>query len=455
MRLKLVLIYFLTYSGHFIHLNSGSVHQELLSGLLQLHKNHCGDVAVCDNETGHLEPCFFVIPVPCCVPCSCLSTCMQQQNCCPVIQNHTDVNTTAVGSGVTAMDKQTRTHMKNGSEKPVVDMETGKDHPTGKMVSFGSHAETEQAGMLTQDVLQEEQILSQQKLRDFKDILLPNNSRSGQEKASMTVETVCVRPQFFRNINQFLDAKAYRMVAACNNGLQNTTINDKCHARTEDTTLLDRIPVTSKTSGVSYMNKYCLLCNENDITDANISVWQVAIVAYSKVYTYTFLPSLMSLIKRIEEFETGSRNIHFLPRKKYPATECDTYDITTCNQTGLWKTHDEMIDTICHYGPALPVIHHANGERFLFKNIACVHCNTATDFNNTELRCGYFDYTLSQGLKLYSMTLNLDSEESLPLQYINENVLTQLKLKTGRCSPGFFDIMVSKKKNVHHRTSFS
>ena len=60
----------------------------LLSKLLYLHQDLCGETATCGSSE-HVEPSEFVIQVPCCLPCSCLPSCLEQHNCCPWSVNGT------------------------------------------------------------------------------------------------------------------------------------------------------------------------------------------------------------------------------------------------------------------------------------------------------------------------------------------------------------------------------
>ena len=58
-----------------------------LARLLDLHVQYCGDDVMChDANATHVEP-PSAFPRPCCIPCSCLSTCGAEQNCCPSVNN--------------------------------------------------------------------------------------------------------------------------------------------------------------------------------------------------------------------------------------------------------------------------------------------------------------------------------------------------------------------------------
>ena len=65
--------------------------EDSLAILHRLHRAHCGDAALCNNDTitngSHLEPWMTMFPRPCCAPCSCLPNCEEYQNCCPFIRN--------------------------------------------------------------------------------------------------------------------------------------------------------------------------------------------------------------------------------------------------------------------------------------------------------------------------------------------------------------------------------
>ena len=78
---------------------------------------------------------------------------------------------------------------------------------------------------------------------------------------------------------------------------------------------------------------------------------------------------------------------------------CETFDVSSCNQTGLWKTYDEMIENICHNGQGLPILHRIpyNGGFvhgiLRLKHIACIHCNLGSKFNDSSLTCIHYAFT--------------------------------------------------------------
>ena len=58
--------------------------KSMVSLLMQLHAEYCGDSSLCDAGGAHTEPENVSFPLPCCTPCSCSSTCdSTNQYCCP------------------------------------------------------------------------------------------------------------------------------------------------------------------------------------------------------------------------------------------------------------------------------------------------------------------------------------------------------------------------------------
>ena len=85
----------------------------------------------------------------------------------------------------------------------------------------------------------------------------------------------------------------------------------------------------------------------------------------------------------------------------------------------------------------------------MFKNIACLHCNT--DGNSLNKKCGYWS---NEKPPVYSMSLNTrsllqnsarDTKDEITNQYMNETTL--MHFSSPACQAGYLDVMV--------RTGFS
>ena len=402
---------------------------DILTKLLELHQYHCGEAATCGSSE-HVELSEFRIPVPCCIPCSCLSSCVEQQNCCPVSVNGTLTEPTTT-SGLDDIVQENETNKTDDGlifdRKGVVswkktDENDEKGENKTKLHKLDELRIANSTGLTTKD----------------SEVLKFNDIYKAHEK--------CIRPQLLYRPNRHLDSQAYMMVVTCPHGFKNKLIIDKCNAGMDDVELLDMIPVTSKLSGLTYKNKHCLMCNEK-LQAKYIMEWTAEIVSYSAIRRSIFFPNLDSLMNTLKRIKTDFCNIHFMPGDESLARTCKAYDIIFCNQTGLWDIYNESVEAVCLHGSQLPITGRINEGLFTFKNIGCLHCNTGSDLSKGALSCGYWE-TESSAASSFSLTLNLrkiipDSKKDkpVPAPYIDHDVLQQLQHR--RCPAGKLNLLVS------------
>ena len=404
----------------------------LLTKLLNLHQYPCGETATCGSSK-HVEPSEFVIPVPCCIPCSCLPSCVEQQNCCPWSVNGTHTVPAIELAGPKSIVHEIGTNTNNNRIVP-----QEHDHITST---------TNDYKRTTKNIQELDESRSETKTRG-----ITASSEVLNSNAVDMPNTKCIRPQVLYEPNKFLDSPAYMMVVNCPDEFKDKLTNDKCTVGMHAAELLDMIPVTSKQSGLTYINKYCLACNEQ-IQEDQIIEWRAEIVSYGVSRERIFFPSPDFIVDILTETQFNNRNVHFVPGDGNLTRSCNTvFDIVSCNQTGLWEVYDQSMETLCLDGFQLPVIDRIDVHRLIFKNIACLHCNTRRDLNEEKLNCVYFtrDRELARLTRLFSVTLNLksssssDSNRSLVLApYIENEALKHLPYR--RCPAGKTYLMVSQK----------
>ena len=357
---------------------------------------------------------------PCCLPCSCLPTCSQRHNCCPKIGYQTE----DVPHTETEMYKTTRDE----------DFATGNS--TGQTTDKPSTITRAKIKRIREDQPdQETKVERHSDDTHYAQTLRDDYTDSEQENG---VEPICFKPQVLNRPNWYLDSDAYVMIAACRETFKDTEIKDKCEAGMNKTSISDMLPVTSRLTGLAYVNKFCLLCNEPIDPSPIFDFWKAKFVNVGALHP-------MYLVFNPNEYidvllENG--NIHFAPVASYPVHQCENYAITSCNQTGLWESHDEMMEDICHHGHNLPILHNA----MRFKNIACLHCNEGDSFDGI-LSCGFW-VSLDTAARNYSLTLNIrdtapDGKTEKGL--IHESYLTQAVLqlpKAQRCPAGYIALLV-------------
>ena len=267
-----------------------------------------------------------------------------------------------------------------------------------------------------------------------------------ENTAYFPIETECVRPQVFHQVNYQLDFdEAYHMVTSCPADYPELSISSKCHViRDSDDNILDLIPVTYLVTGITYVNKYCLLCNEHDTLDMSlVHAWQPRFVFKRNYYPDSaFYITPQSILPVFKSVISNSGNIQFVPPKSAFTLPCQKFDISSCNQTGLWHIYDEMMEKVCDTGNSLPIIHTVPKNKVMvFKNIACVHCNVPQEKNEIQLSCRFH---VLEEYNVFSLSLNIDaldedksSREKVETSefYIDDTVVANLK--TPSCLPGY------------------
>ena len=261
-------------------------------------------------------------------------------------------------------------------------------------------------------------------------------------------ETACIRPQLFYKPNVHPDSSAYKMVISCPADFPDALKTKKCKAGQNNTNISDAIPITSKLTGLTYVNKHCLFCNEPQVSTASCDEWQIQLDDRYTNYRHRIILYPQSLMYWASNYFF---NVHFVPKTQSSVKNCITYDVSSCNQTGLWDNYNKSIESVCRHGDDLPITHSVNGNILLFKNIACVHCNAPPDFSDSRLFCAYMSsYTGYPDFQRPRQTLTLyfnglaalpkpDIEE-IPVSYIETSVLDNIPAVS--CGQGLLAILV-------------
>ena len=385
----------------------------LLPGLLELQRDYCGGVALCDDDD-HVEPELGMFPTPCCVPCSCLPTCKTYENCCPTL---------------------------NGS---LATVDLGNE-----------------TGIRAEDVTvtDEEELLHKDDSMSRNEV--QNESNTTKEGAQIIKESmICVRPQIQREQNIYPDSQAYKMIGSCPTKLSGTTIDKECKKGFADVGFNNKVPVTSHTSNMTYVNKHCLNCNENKSFGNNkIYYWKPIITIQSWQYYPHFFTNPQDIVSFLLKYEyfngmkTG--NIHFLPPNPELVQPCEQYDVISCNQTGLWDNYNRTTEQLCQSGYSLPVIRRVNSKVSSFRNLACLYCNTPQNsFGKLPARkqmCAI--NTISKPVPRFNMTLNMPNLDSvitqqnnsalISKQYIDDTTVMTMLKQSKVCPDGYIAILVS------------
>ena len=121
-----------------------------------------------------------------------------------------------------------------------------------------------------------------------------------------------------------------------------------------------------------YTNKFCAVCN--GVTGPNdIKHWSVEVYC-NKTITFTY-ETLLSTVEREQ------CNLFFKPPNRVPVQNCNrlSYRISTCNETGLWRTYNKTIEYACNV--------FVDPFNSTYKNYFCYVCNALEPIPHDSWRC--------------------------------------------------------------------
>ena len=136
-------------------------------------------------------------------------------------------------------------------------------------------------------------------------------------------------------------APKYWMITKCHPGYTNMSVVQRCISPGIDGSLDSIIPVTLVTTDEVFLNKFCVLCNNNELHD-DIIYWNIDIYADNLV---TFPEK--NLLNRIK---FNRENIFFTPPKYIqtpPPCNLPVQRINKCNDKGISKTYCMDIELAC------------------------------------------------------------------------------------------------------------
>ena len=188
------------------------------------------------------------------------------------------------------------------------------------------------------------------------------------EESLSTIKMSCEYPQLRPYVEHTLASAPYslRMIRRCNN--RNLTIlRQKCENPAVFDDILTKIPVVDKTSFLSYQNRFCALCN--DVEEDKHVNWNLKITCITGFFKPTDISTLT-----IDIYNTEDCNlIYDVPLDLVPGLtvpECKKV-ITSCNETGLWKHHNALIEDAC--------LAYETVYDYRYRNAFCYMCNTGDD----------------------------------------------------------------------------
>ena len=139
----------------------------------------------------------------------------------------------------------------------------------------------------------------------------------------------------------------YKVIAGCINNFEgNTEHSHLCTAETMQQTFNDILPVTDTTSELTYLNKFCALCNNVDLD--SVVFWEPMLKCDGRVdHNYQNEAELIKFA-----METPGCNIEYSPPDYDLVEQCSTV-IKSCNETGQWKEFNLFTAKACSFYDSL------------------------------------------------------------------------------------------------------
>ena len=279
----------------------------------------------------------------CCLPCSCLDSCLEDDNCCLT-------KSFASNTGV-EHDNATGTEPVNARDS---------EESTEPVNARDSEESTEPVNA-----------------RDSEEPTEPVNARDSEE----SVKSECIGASFqtyFKRLKYPATIARYSMVARCYTDKSNRSLVSKCETPTT-ADFEETLPVTSNTTGRIYWNKFCALCN-NDNTE--LVIWNSAAISQELLfYVNMSVTTLFPKPKQLDNLKTfddvhktlSSRdgNIIFTPSSDMVHKRCFIKSsLRSCEQ----NSSDVNYAACKQFYSPVYFTTHLSSRLFVYMNIFCLLC---------------------------------------------------------------------------------
>jgi len=148
--------------------------------------------------------------------------------------------------------------------------------------------------------------------------------------------------------------------------------------------IYDIAPVTDSDSNITYRNKFCAMCNSVHLN--YLIKWELELQCtksnHRGISAFTVLERVFNTGECIVKFDF----VHSMSIQRDIIRGCPYAKIINkCNETGLWKNYDPLIERQCEiYISRVPINYRIGPHDVLFANIFCKLCN---GFNDFPLHC--------------------------------------------------------------------
>ena len=175
------------------------------------------------------------------------------------------------------------------------------------------------------------------------------------------------------------------MISKCDRTYPNNKYRALCENPGHKHTTDSIVPVTDYISSIIYRNRYCFYCSNID-PGTPIIDWELKIANNIEINSTD--------INFWHNLKSQGGNVLFWAPAYIPVKTCDAYippyQISTCNETGLWSIYNRTIEIAC--GSYTDPFNHT------FKNYFCYLCNIAEKLPISQWTCNKSDKTFEHYL---------------------------------------------------------
>ena len=206
------------------------------------------------------------------------------------------------------------------------------------------------------------------------------------------------------------------MITKCPIQGKKKTINfDRCSAIGPGSPFDSFVPVTY--SSVTYRNKYCAYCNGVSQT-ADMKDWRIQINCDDSIS--------LTDDNFFAKMEEKNCSIYFLGPEETQLQSCHKeyqYEISTCNETGLWPYYNKSTDLACQS--------FIDPFNLTYKNYFCYLCNTDQLLPEENKNCQIYTAAFTKDIiPPFSAVINLKAiKPSTEKDVLNCNVIYQVQDK--------------------------
>ena len=156
--------------------------------------------------------------------------------------------------------------------------------------------------------------------------------------------------------------RRYFVTETCPETMEDDFVKEKCTGIVAET-LTDLLWVSDPDTNRIYRNKFCTKCHGI----RKYQEWQISTNCLKLLLMENYTQNIRAY--------PGCRLSVITPNRNVFDNQCLVPDISTCNETGLWQTKDNITETLCNSHSLMFVKQYMLHSR-VYRNVFCFKCNS-------------------------------------------------------------------------------